>query len=92
VIYKVDFKGGGDGVDALYINGMLHKYGDYYHDKIGEWIEGFLGGIKYAGINYTFKTIQCKPELVEEVSENGGVPPKSLSDAVDIDPISNTPH
>ena len=57
VIYKVDFKGGGDGVDALYINGMLHKYGDYYHDKIGEWIEGFLGGIKYAGINYTFISV-----------------------------------
>ena len=28
--------------------------GDYYHDKILEKIEGFLGGLDYAGVEYNF--------------------------------------
>lgn len=39
IITEVDFTGGGDGVHAIYIDGNLHKYGDYYHDKIEEWVE-----------------------------------------------------
>ena len=35
-----------DGVDGLYINGKLVTQGDYYHDKISDYIAGFLAGLK----------------------------------------------
>lgn len=43
----VKFNPDGDGVTALYLHGKLFKYGDYYHDKIDEWIEGFISGLEY---------------------------------------------
>jgi len=35
-VTTVDFCGNGDGITAIYLNGKLHKYGDYYHNKIKE--------------------------------------------------------
>lgn len=46
-ITVVDFSGGGDGITAMYINGLLNQYGDYYHNKIDETIGGFIEGTKY---------------------------------------------
>jgi hypothetical protein len=37
----------GDGVTCLYINNMLHMYGDYYHNKIDDWIAGFVAGLNF---------------------------------------------
>lgn len=80
VFTKVDFTGGGDGVYALYINGELFKYGDYYHDKITIWIDAFIEGIKWYNNSIEFNTLICKDDvLIEEISEMGGIPPKSLS-------------
>lgn len=38
----VDFSCGEDGVNAIYLDGEIVKYGDYYHDKINDWIAGYL--------------------------------------------------
>jgi hypothetical protein len=46
----VDFSGGAEGITALYIDGKLHTYGDYYHNKITEWINGFIAGLIRAGV------------------------------------------
>lgn len=35
----------GDGVTAMYIDGKLRIEGDYYHDKIDHWIDGYLEGL-----------------------------------------------
>jgi len=78
---KVDFTGGGDGVYALYIDGKLHKYGDYYHDKISEWIEAFTEGAKWAGLDIKFESVRCIDEdIIREVSDNADIPPKMLSE------------
>ena len=70
----------GEGVHAIYIDGVLEKYGDYYHDKIQNWIEGFLSGSRWAGIEFEERKITCKdPELNEEICELGGIPPKHIS-------------
>ena len=38
----------GDGATALYVDDELHTHGDYYHNKIGDWISGFLDGLEFA--------------------------------------------
>lgn len=42
----VRFNPEGDGVTALYMNDKLYTHGDYYHNKIDTWIDGFIDGIK----------------------------------------------
>ena len=42
----VDFSGGGEVSTALYVNGEYLFGGDYYHDKIDDYVEGFLAGVK----------------------------------------------
>ena len=70
----------GEGVHAIYIDGVLEKYGDYYHDKIQNWIQGFLDGTRWAGIEFEERKITCKdPELNEKICELGGIPPKHVS-------------
>lgn len=77
----VDFTGGGDGVTALYVNGDLQKYGDYYHDKIDNWIEGFEAGIKFTGAYLEVEKEECKDsEMIESISEMGNIPPQSIHD------------
>jgi len=81
IITKVDFTGGGDGVYAIYIDGSLHKYGDYYHDKIEDWIQGFIDGVKWSGVNIVFNSVKCSDsEMISDISEMANVPPKYLSD------------
>jgi len=80
----VDFSGGGDGITALYLDGKLHKYGDYYHDKIDENIDGFLDGVQYVlgEDNMSRENIQLdwKHPLVKDTWENGNPPPSKLKD------------
>lgn len=54
-ITEVDFNMGGDGRNALYLNGQKIKEGDYYHDKITVFIEGFVFALKTMGINYNYQ-------------------------------------
>lgn len=71
----------GEGVHAIYVNGKLEKYGDYYHDKIQDWIKGFLDGARWAGINFEETKVTCNdPELNDGICDNGDSPPKYLSD------------
>lgn len=77
----VDFTGGGDGVHALYINGKLHKYGDYYHDKIEVWIESFIEGVEWTGFVIDVDRIECTNEdLIEKIKHLGDSPPENLED------------
>jgi len=77
----VDFTNGGDGVTALYVNGQLEKYGDYYHDKIDEWIKGFEAGIKMTGAYVEVEKEVCKDEsLCFDISDMAEMPPQSIHD------------
>jgi hypothetical protein len=72
----------GEGVTAIYIDDVLLKYGDYYHDKIDDWIKGFLEGVRWSGINLEERKYTCKdPELNDDVCD-GGIPPNSLFDVI----------
>lgn len=78
---EVDFTGGGDGVHALYIDGDLFKYGDYYHNKINDFIKAFTEGAIWAGKNISFKRIKCvDDDMIRDVSEMADSPPQKLSD------------
>ena len=43
--------------------------GDYYHDKIDEYIDRFTDGLSYAGITYDLevKRIDAKDKMFEEL-------------------------
>lgn len=47
-IKVVKMNPGGDSVTALYVDDRLRVQGDQYHDKISDWIKGFLAGLKFA--------------------------------------------
>lgn len=83
---KVDFTGGGDGVYALYIDNKLFKYGDYYHDKIEEWVDAFIQGARWNGASIQYSTLECTDSsMIEEISELAGTPPQNLSDITLLD-------
>ena len=70
----------GESVTALYIDDNLFKYGDYYHNKIDNWINGFIDGVRWSGVNIEEREYYCDdPELNETICEYGGSPPKILS-------------
>lgn len=80
----VDFSGGGDGITALYIDGKLHFYGDYYHNKINEKIEGFIDGVSYVlgsdRVDDNFIELHENHPLIEDTWDYGNPPPSNLSD------------
>lgn len=85
IVTTVDFTGGGDGVYALYIDGILEFYGDPYHDNIQDKIKGFILGLKWIKENYVYplkvveETFKVTDEaLIEDISDMGRVPPKEL--------------
>jgi hypothetical protein len=53
----VDFNMHGDGVTALYKDGKKIKEGDYYHDKIEEFINGFKFALDILNIPHKFEKI-----------------------------------
>jgi hypothetical protein len=80
-IIKVKF-GIDHSVAGLYINTKLYKYGDYYHNKIDDYIEGFLEGLIYANVNFDFEkiTLPNENEWVVKCSELGHGPPENYGD------------
>ena len=45
-----------DGITAVYHeNGELWFYGDYYHDKINDYIAGVVDGLKFCGYEVTIE-------------------------------------
>lgn len=86
-VVVVDFSGGGDALEGVYIDGDLEFYGDDYHDKISEKIGGFILGLKWIKENYIYnlkvndRRVQCiDADLIERVTELGDSPPKKLSE------------
>lgn len=71
-----------ESVTALYISDKLYKYGDYYHDKIKDFIKGFLMGITYAGIDFELSNITIKEDnpWSAELVDLGGSPPEDFND------------
>jgi len=77
----------GEYVLGCYVDGELEFYGDYYHDKIQEKIEGFILGLKWLKENWAYpltvkeEKLTCtNSEINEDVCEMGGIPPKNLSE------------
>lgn len=70
----------GEGAHAIYVDDVLEKYGDYYHNKIEEYIEGFLDGAKWSGIIFERTEITCNDsELNYKICDLAESPPKYLS-------------
>ena len=70
----------GEYVKALYIDGVLEFYGDYYHNKISEKISAFIEGVERAGVSVNVRKISCIDEEINEEVCEGGIPPKNLED------------
>ena len=76
----------GDGITALYINGRLFTHGDHYHNKIDNWISGFLQGLRFAKDEGWCVTILESSyytedeKLVEDICEMGGALPDNINE------------
>lgn len=84
-ISLVTFPGGDGEVVACYPDGILEFYGDYYHNKIDDRIEGFIHGLTYVKKSYIYNLsieveyLECvDDELNERVSELAYPPPNDL--------------
>lgn len=54
---------GEDGVTRLYgPDGEVEMEGDYYHDKISDRIEGFMLGLRKAGVKTSYRSLYCDCE------------------------------
>lgn len=73
----------GDFVDnylALYVNGVLIKYGDHDNDRISQVLEGIEIGLKYhSKIEKEYITCEDK-EYCENMWNNELAPPKTLDE------------
>ena len=56
----------GDGMTGLYKNGILVTYGDYYHNKIDDWIEGYFSALRDNNIQHTVSDETYNEELIIE--------------------------
>jgi hypothetical protein len=73
----------GDPVYALYINYELHVEGDDYHDKFNRYVDGFVDGLKWSGVNVNYEEYEINEgEWVERCCELGDSPPNNLEDIV----------
>jgi hypothetical protein len=80
----VTFDGDEESVMALYIDGELHDYGDWYHDKINVKISSFIDGVRFSMVDVDEEKIECKnKELITQTTELGYSPPMKLSDITD---------
>lgn len=58
-------------VKVVYINGKYFMQGDYYHDKIDEYIEGFVKGLEYNGTKVIrLPTMESQIESWDKFPEN----------------------
>jgi len=74
----VKFNPEGDGVTAIYIYGVLFTYGDYYHDKIDDWVQGFIDGLEYAmaSFNVVNWALPGDTKMSRDICELGATPPE----------------
>ena len=77
----VDFNPFSDVFLALYIDGELYKHGDDYHDDIHAYINAFLDGIEYTGVEVDRNTLYITDrEVSESVINADEFPPNKLSE------------
>ena len=81
-ITKVDFSMGGDGMTALYKDGIKIKEGDYYHDKIDQFIEGFIFALNTLNIPHHYNVIDAVKEnkVAWSIYEEGAPIPNDLQE------------
>jgi hypothetical protein len=76
----VKFNPEGDGVTALYIDGKKHTHGDFYHDKIDDWIAGFIEGLKFAEVNFEEAEDEIPGDKCKLIHQSGQEPPMEWPD------------
>ena len=71
-----------DSVIALYIDGELFEWGDWYHDKIGTWIDGFLAGLRFTDTYFELDSLSLPidNEIAGDIVKLGDSPPEKWSD------------
>ena len=81
-IVSVDFQMGGDGRTALYLDGKKIKEGDAYHDKIEDFIKGFIFALDTMEVDYDFKSIEAveENEIAWGIYENFDEIPNELQE------------
>lgn len=63
---RISYLDCGDGAEALIHNGKLLMYGDTYHDKIAEQIDGFFAGLDFAEIEYEVEESESNGDMYSE--------------------------
>lgn len=63
----------GDGITALYKQDDLVVEGDYYHDKIDQYIDGYFAGLEDAGVVYSRNDIYVSGDVFEECNAPAGL-------------------
>ena len=81
-LISIDFGGGGDGTTILYVDGKLEMYGDYYHDKIDDKINGFAQGLEHMGEEISIEILNVEDH---PIADEGWVddPPKTIEELGD---------
>ena len=73
----------GDSVKALYIDGILYKSGDEYHNDITAYLDGFIEGCLFSKLDIEIEQLDCiDEELEKEIMEYSNEVPSSL-DSID---------
>jgi hypothetical protein len=67
-------------VTALYIDGKLHTSGDYYHDKIDDWINGFIAGLEFAEVKFELDEHHIPGDDCLPIHQDGEPPPEKWPD------------
>ncbi len=56
--------------EALYLAGEQVVAGDYYHDKISEYVRGLMHGLTMLGWDGSYKYWEPQEDYAEELAEN----------------------
>ncbi len=68
-----------DGITALYRDGKLHTSGDYYHDKIDDWLTGFEAGMREVNPETPpIKSLVAQGKSAEKIAQGLKAVPKTL--------------
>jgi len=59
----------GDGVTAMYINDELYASGDYYNDKIDDWICGFIEGLEYTDVAFNVINLYVLDSYFDQLND-----------------------
>ena len=56
---------------AIYVDGKLYMFGDSYHDKMKQFVDGFIDGINLVSSNIEIKRYELIEKSSERFIENG---------------------